>query len=128
MSGISSTPPQGPPGFGNYPAVSRAWLKRMVTILKTRGQLSHVAWKRALDELRKLLLLPQDPSAFIPLHILGVAKKACDEDFEHFGDFIHQAEASLTLLVNKQRPVSAWSAQCMARMVSFEASHEDDSK
>ncbi|KAI8680702.1 hypothetical protein NCS56_00476100 [Fusarium sp. Ph1] len=100
----------------------------MATILKTRGQLSHVAWKRALDELRELLLLPQDPSAFVPLHIVSVAKKACDEDFEHFGDFSHQAEANLTLLMNKQRPVSAWSAQCMARMVGFEASHEDDSE
>ncbi|KAI8675627.1 hypothetical protein NCS57_00464400 [Fusarium keratoplasticum] len=128
MSGASSTTPQGPPGFGNHPAVSRAWLKRMVTILETRGQLSHVAWKRALDEFRKLLLLPQDPSAFAPLHILSVAKKACDEDFEHFGDFIHQAEANPMLLVNRQRPVSAWSAQCMARMVGFEAGHEDDSE
>ncbi|UPK91399.1 hypothetical protein LCI18_002334 [Fusarium solani-melongenae] len=100
----------------------------MVTILEIRGQLSHVAWEKALGELRELLLLPQDPSAFVPLHILSVAKKACDEDFEHFGDFIHQAETNQTLLVNKQRPVSTWSAQCMARMVGFEASHEDDSE
>ncbi|KAL6361055.1 hypothetical protein LRP88_04517 [Fusarium phalaenopsidis] len=107
MSGTSSTTPQGLSGFGNHPAVSRAWLKHMVTILETRGQLSHVAWKRALDEFRKLLLLPQDPSAFAPLHILSVAKKAYDEDFEHFGDFIHQVEANPMLLVNRQRPVSA---------------------
>ncbi|EEU37293.1 uncharacterized protein NECHADRAFT_78418 [Fusarium vanettenii 77-13-4] len=126
MSETSSTLPQGPPGFGNYPAVSRPWLERMVAILEARGLLSHVAWKKALEELRELLLLPEGPSAFVPLHILSVAKKACDEDFEHFGDFIHQAEANLALLVNKQRPVSGWSAQCMARMVGFEASHEDD--
>lgn len=128
MSGTSSTPTQGPLGVDNYPAVSRAWLERMVAILETRGQLSHVAWKRALEEMRKLLLLPEGPSAFVPLHILSVAKKACDEDFEHFGDFIHQAEANPGLLVNKQRPVSAWSAQFMARLVGFEASHEDDSE
>ncbi|KAL2689115.1 hypothetical protein Neosp_003167 [[Neocosmospora] mangrovei] len=127
MSETSLTLPQGPPGFGNCPAVSRPWLERMVAILETRGLLSHVAWKKALNEMRELLLLPECPSPFVPLQILSVAKKACDEDFEHFGDFIHQAEANPALLVNNQRPVSAWSAQCMARMVGFEAIHEDDS-
>ncbi|KAJ4328576.1 hypothetical protein N0V84_000935 [Fusarium piperis] len=119
-------PTQGPSGSGNFPAVTREWLNRMISIPDVRGQLTHVAWAKALDEMQKLLLLPEAPSAFLPLAILSMAKKACMQDFEHLGDFIYQAGENQMLLVNKQRPVSGRSAQCMARMIGFEAGEEDD--
>ncbi|RSL56398.1 hypothetical protein CEP54_008874 [Fusarium duplospermum] len=128
MSGTPSTPPQGPSGLGNRPAVSRTWLQRMVTTLEPRGQLSHVVWAEALYQMRELLLVPEDVSAFTALHILTVARNACHKDVKHFEDFIHQAEANQMLLLNNERPVSSWLAQCMPRMIGFDTSHEDDSQ
>ncbi|KAI8722754.1 hypothetical protein NCS52_00420200 [Fusarium sp. LHS14.1] len=123
----SPPPRHGIMAFGNYPAVHQPWLQRMISILDTRGQLTHVAWGKALEELQKIVLLPEEPSAFLPLDILSAAKKACIKDLEHLSDFIHQSVENPMLLLNKQRPVSGWSAQCMVRIVGTEASQEDNS-
>ncbi|KAM0415867.1 hypothetical protein ACHAPT_013178 [Fusarium lateritium] len=125
---LTEAPIQAPPGFANYPAVSSARLRRMVHALKlkVRGKLAHMAWRRALAKLENLRLLPEAPSAFIPLAILNVAKKACIEDHKTFEDFVYRATEDDMLLLDQKRPASGWSAHYMARMIGLEADGGDD--
>ncbi|RSM00605.1 hypothetical protein CEP52_009016 [Fusarium oligoseptatum] len=125
---LPDPPIQGPAGFGNYPSTSSDWLGRMISTLNDRGKLTHVAWKGALDKLQKLALLPHDPSAFIPLKILSAAKISYNNDRFLFEHFVHNSSENHMLLLNKECPVSGWSAQRMARMVGFEAPGEHDRK
>lgn len=113
----------------NTPAVLPGWLYIIVDILcDAYDSPVHVAWADAMRELDNIPSTPQDgePSAFVVLEILCLAKKAYTDDHQHLEEFIGCASENKMLLMNQQRPVSGWVAQCMARMIGLEADQEDD--
>lgn len=99
---------------------------RIISTLADRHPLTHVAWKRALDQLRMMTIEEKPPTAISVIEILTSARKSCNSDLDQLRDTIELAEERVDALLQREPEIRSWTAQTMVRLVGEDAGPEAD--
>ncbi|KAJ4328574.1 hypothetical protein N0V84_000933 [Fusarium piperis] len=100
----------------HHPVMGRA-----ITILKGIDSNTHVAWKRALDQLESLCASDTTATASDVGAILLEARGSYLIDDDELTHFLRKAKKECLYVLSQKYPVRSWLTQCMARMFGVDA-------
>lgn len=98
----------------------------IISTLADRDILTHVAWKRALDQLQMLTIEDKPPTAVSVLEILTSARESCSSDLDQMRDTVQMADERVDTLLQREPEMRSWTAQTMVRLVGEDAGPEAD--
>ncbi|KAI8682089.1 hypothetical protein NCS55_00463300 [Fusarium keratoplasticum] len=87
---------------------------------------THVAWRKALDQLEALCASNTTATASDVSTILFEARGSYLADWDQLTYFLEMGKKDYRYVLNQEEPVMLWLAQCMARMFGVQAPSEPD--